>query len=67
MRPEERDAQTVRAWLDEAWRHGEVVAEPEAWLNGAAPGRPARAPRGAHLVRRVVRALRAVLHATSRA
>jgi hypothetical protein len=66
MPPEERDTHTVREWLEEAWRHGEVVAEQEASLNGAAPRRHTRARRLAQQVQRALRVIRAVLRAARR-
>jgi len=65
MRPEEHEARAVREWLDEAWRHGEIVAEQEGWLSRSAPRHP-RAQRVAHQLQRTVRATRAVLLAAHR-
>ena len=67
MQSDEREVHAVWEWLEDAWRHGEVVAEQDGCVSGSAPGRHPRARHLAHQVQRALRATRAVLHAGPRA
>jgi hypothetical protein len=64
MGQDERAAHAVREWLEDAWRHGEVVADQDDRLLRLAPRRPARWDRAGRDVQLVLRAVARVIIAS---